>query len=188
MTERVGHVAVTTVACGADRGAVELEGLPDLTRELVQVAGWDAAMTLLRAKGGTRLTFGFQAADAPWLVELVGTEAATALCRRFGTSRIDLPKYDSVELKIVRKRRHDLVLEMRAAGYRNNEIAFATGYCRRNVLLIAANRRSDTDAIDTHDELPARDPRQIDMFTDHPQAAGVAHDPFGLRARAAAET
>lgn len=128
------------------------------------------------------MVFGRNAAEVPWLVDLVGADAAAAYCRRFGAERIDLPKYDSIE----RQMRHARVCDMRTRGYGANEIAITMGYSRRNVMLILAG--SDAAAPDTHDELPARDTRQIDMFVDQPQAAGVAHDPFGLRARSAAET
>lgn len=57
--------------------------LPAVLAEIAEAAGQEAAWALARAKGGTTVYIPYSAGEAHWLTELVGAEAAEAICAHF---------------------------------------------------------------------------------------------------------
>ena len=62
------------------------DALPGLLGELEAVAGREAALKVAKAVGGTRVSFPFDVSEDHWLAQLVGMEAAQAICGHFRTT------------------------------------------------------------------------------------------------------
>jgi hypothetical protein len=80
--------------------------LPRLGRELIEVIGFEAAMTLIEKRGGQRITVpGWPlkrlSARFAALAEIIGEEAATKYADRWGNSEIQVPR--GVELDKLRR-------------------------------------------------------------------------------------
>ncbi len=59
---------------------------------IAEIAGPTAALQLAHAKGGAKIYWPQPAnLDGHWLVEVVGLEAARALCKRLGGGRDEIP-------------------------------------------------------------------------------------------------
>jgi hypothetical protein len=68
--------------------------IPAAVAELAEVAGWDAAWALVRAKGGTTVFLPRRVQSGHWLVEIVGLEAARKICAHYRSShqmRLTIP-------------------------------------------------------------------------------------------------
>lgn len=79
----------------AQADELDVQLLEPLLRQLIGIIGFPSTMTLVEACGGTRLSVTRNAGNSPRLVELIGTEAATALGRAMaqeGVDRILVPK------------------------------------------------------------------------------------------------
>ena len=61
------------------------DALPGLLGEIEAVAGREAALQVAKAVGGTRASFPFEISKNHWLAQLVGLDAAEAICRHFRT-------------------------------------------------------------------------------------------------------
>lgn len=57
--------------------------LPGVLREIADAAGVEAAWSLARAHGGTRVYIPFDVDAGHWLAELVGLEPAKKICAHF---------------------------------------------------------------------------------------------------------
>lgn len=57
------------------------DGLPEPLDVIADAAGLDAALKLADAYGGTRVSFPARVSDDHWLSQLVGLEAAKAICK-----------------------------------------------------------------------------------------------------------
>ncbi|MFT4098446.1 MAG: helix-turn-helix domain-containing protein [Rhodoblastus sp.] len=103
---------------------------PPLLNEIADAAGVEAAMALVRAKGGARVHIPGRAPDGHWLVDLIGREAADKLCAHFrvrdGGSYIKLPLGPKAHYAIQRER----VREMLAEAISTDQIVIALGVSR----------------------------------------------------------
>lgn len=63
--------------------------LPQVVQELIDIAGADAAWAIVRAWGGRNVYFPPNVQPDHWLVQLVGLDAADALCRHYRDSTVE---------------------------------------------------------------------------------------------------
>ena len=63
--------------------------LPPLLQDIAEVAGLAAAWQLAEAKGGQRVFIPQK--PMKWVQDLLGSEAAVAICSRFGGMEYDIP-------------------------------------------------------------------------------------------------
>lgn len=129
---------------------------------IAAVIGAGAALVLFRARGGARITIPARAPDGHWLVELIGREAADALCDHYrqGTpsnsmrgAELDLPRGPTGVMgefapTLARARR--VMAEALAAGHSAEEAARQAGLTRRTAYRMRGRSK--------------RDPRQGDLF------------------------
>lgn len=66
--------------------------LPDVLAEVAEAAGLDAALTLRRELGGTRVHVSREPRAGTKLVDCVGLEAAELIAGRFGGETIPIPQ------------------------------------------------------------------------------------------------
>lgn len=59
---------------------------------IADVAGWDAALTLVRHVGGQSRRIPHESNEEHWLHVLVGPEAAGKICRHFGGDVLTVPR------------------------------------------------------------------------------------------------
>lgn len=73
--------------------SVDLDGLPQVLREIAEVAGTPAMLQLAHQVGGTEITLPAPDRLGPdsVLSRLVGLEAAGAICRHFGRGKLAIP-------------------------------------------------------------------------------------------------
>ncbi|MBX3506863.1 MAG: hypothetical protein KF895_15390 [Parvibaculum sp.] len=103
--------------------------LPPQLRELAELIGVEAALALADAVGGTRTYFPKSVGDDHWLLKTLGSEAAAAICNRYGGNYLTLPLGPNRGIAAMRRRR-DAAL---AAGASADEAARQSGYTVRSV-------------------------------------------------------
>lgn len=89
-------------------------GLPDVLREIAEVAGLEAATKLAWGYGGTIVKIPRKVGPKHWLVDCVGRKAADAICNHFrvidadgraiGNFKLQVPLGDTGVLAQVRRR------------------------------------------------------------------------------------
>lgn len=104
--------------------------LPGVIAEIAEVAGLDVAWAIAVAKGGQLVVIPADAADAPWLVDLVGMEAAEKVCRQFSTK--DNPANLLIPMA-ASARRKKAWAEVLSSDMNINDIAATMGVHRRTV-------------------------------------------------------
>lgn len=127
--------------------------LPELLLEIAEIAGLDAALTLADQRGGNRVYFPREAGPAHWLTQMLGQEAADALCDHFGSPsgiELELPRGPV----LTRAQRQARVQRMISQGLNSSEITRRTGCTRRTVKRNRAAIRRSIDGT------------QLDMFAD----------------------
>lgn len=121
------------------------ECLPHVLAEVAAVAGYDAALKLAQARGGTQIYLPPNPGRDHWLSRLVGFDAARAIADRLtcgvGGMRIDLPSGPR-NPALARRAQVD---QMLVAGRSERDIALATGYTIRQI----RRRRAGLDQRDT---------------------------------------
>lgn len=125
--------------------------LPGIAGEIEEVIGLDAAVTLVRARGGTDIEIPKRAAGS-YLEGLVGADAAAALISHFGHGRLGLPCAHLRGAGAERARRKARALEMLQAGRSQREVALACDLHLRTVERYA--RESPDRSRDGQGELP----------------------------------
>lgn len=111
---------------------VSLQRLPPQLRMLVRQIGFDAALKLIRARGGRQVWIPKTASADRVLAQVIGTAALEKLCKAHRGERLELPKSD----KILIQARNAAILERRAAGASYAEIARDFGLTRRWIIEI----------------------------------------------------
>jgi hypothetical protein len=130
--------------------------LPEVLAEIAEIAGLDVALKLAEARGGTEIYIPASAADDHWLVELIGREAADAICGYFAfapgdTSRSGRQKHHGIAVMLpvgpagsitrLRAKADRMIAEKRPT----TEIARALGYTTRTVERRKARARRRDD-------------------------------------------
>ena len=100
--------------------------LPPILQQLIDTIGFDHAMALVKAYGGTRIYVPLSRTQ--WLNEVLDDTALRAMCQAFGGSFIDLPKQDKVIQKI-----RDEKIRAERSEYSLNELALRYNLTRRHV-------------------------------------------------------
>jgi hypothetical protein len=107
--------------------------LPGALGEIAAVAGQAAALAVARARGGTQVYFPPVPDADHWLSELIGHEAALAVCEKLtcgvGSLRVDLPLGSTGHAAQIRARIDAMLRENRS----ERDIALATGYTTRAI-------------------------------------------------------
>lgn len=121
---------------------LDIQDLPPLFRELIDVVGEPAALALVSARPGLRVYIpnvnwlGNQPDN--WLVQLLGEPLALKLGARYGHTWLKLPKLDSIQ----REARHRAIIAAHAGGESTPELAIRFGYTERHIERILAFSRS----------------------------------------------
>lgn len=149
-------------------GEVALHRLPPQLRMLVRAIGEDAAFRLVKARGGTVLHVPVRLDEDHPLCDLLGPGAYGQLVQHYGSTKVELPKADSLLRQVMHARVHELDDE----GATLNEIALSCNYSRRHVINILADKRRYTPDQGDLFDAPADDEEDAEM--------GPAHNPFGL--------
>lgn len=141
--------------------------LPELLLEIAEVAGLDAALTLADQRGGNRVYIPREAGPNHWLTQMVGQEAADALCDHFGQPcglELELPRGP----QLTRSQRQARVQRMIVQGLTSSEITRRTGVTRRTVKRNRATIRRSIDGV------------QLDMFASDAinSRLPAVHDPL----------
>ena len=74
--------------------------VPAQLREIAKVAGTDAALAILRAKGGTEVWIPHHADPGHWLAQLVGLDMAERICAFYRTTNADGRTVGSVRIYV----------------------------------------------------------------------------------------
>lgn len=113
--------------------------LPKILSDLVPVIGLEGVIKLAVAKGGRRVYIPKEAANAPWLIEVLGQEAAEALCKHlrsysFNANERLRPSGSTFKLPLARQFRHRLMFEQaRREGLSIEQTAARCGVEERTV-------------------------------------------------------
>ncbi len=151
-----------------------LSGQPELLREIAEVAGVEAAITLADRRGGNRVYFPRPDTLGPhhWLVDCVGATPARLLCEHFYGIELELP------IGTLSKTERQLrVQRLIALGWTSSEITRAVGCTRRTVKRnrSALRSRADGEQLDMFPEpLPPR------LLSCDKHASGMMHEPRPL--------
>ena len=122
---------------------------PGILAMVAEVAGDAAAAALARERGGIRCYIPAQVRDGHWLTELVGLEAAEAICRAIGGGEVEVPLAGAGLTGRTRRR----MAEMIRNGLPAPRIARTLGISERTVRRHKARLRQ-------------RDARQPGLFDD----------------------
>ncbi len=68
------------------------DNLPPVVREIEQIAGWTAALRIVKRWGGTRLYVPERIGEGHPLAQAAGLDAAAKLSRRFAGVHIEIPR------------------------------------------------------------------------------------------------
>ena len=122
---------------------------PGILAVVAEVAGDAAAAALARERGGIRCYIPATAKDGHWLTELVGREAAEAICRAIGGGEIVVPMAGDGLAMQTRRRMEEMIRN----GMPAPRIARTLGVSERTVWRHKARLRQ-------------RDKRQPSLFDD----------------------
>lgn len=115
--------------------------LTGVLADIARIAGLDAALAVVRARGGTRAYFPRAPGPDHWLSRAVGAETAALICRELLANQtgdeIDIPQGPTGTLRAARR----MAAEMDASGASAPVIAVATGLTDRTVRRMRARRR-----------------------------------------------
>ncbi len=135
------------------------ERLPHVLAEVAAVAGYDAALKLAEARGGTQIYLPPEPDADHWLSQLLGVAAARAIADRLtcgvGGMRIDLP-VGPANPQAARRAEVDRLLR---EGWSERDIALATRYTIRGI----RRRRAALQALDGQ-ERSAHHDNQLSLF------------------------
>lgn len=102
---------------------------PGILAIVADAAGDAAARDLMRARGGMRCYIPARPRDGHWLTELVGREAASAICREIGGGEVEIPVGTAMSAARRRARMADLL----ERGWPVDRVAHAVGVDRSTV-------------------------------------------------------
>lgn len=100
-------------------------------KDVVDLIGHQAAIRLVRAKGGRDITFPFDAElhDRHWLVVIVGLDNAKKMCKSFWGMSLKLP----IEVNALLQLRNESIVEQYNNGISISRIANAYQIDRKHV-------------------------------------------------------
>lgn len=127
--------------------------LPANLMIVLEVAGEDAMLRLVAARGGTRLHLGRPPRDDSPLTLAVGLDAAIAIQQRFAADSIPHIDIPIMSTSLVRHR-VQRILELRAAGVKVADVAQQLGMTERGVYIACARVRDETELSSRQLSLP----------------------------------
>lgn len=110
-----------------------------LIDQLIQLVGEDLTIRLLRAYGGQQKNIPRQPLPEHWLTTLLGLEAASLLCFRFGGDRLQLPR----GLRLLNKIRDQRICDRRAEGRTIAELVAEFDLTKRRIYQVLSANRQD---------------------------------------------
>lgn len=123
------------------------DALPALLAEIAEVvadasgspeAGLRAAVAVAKARGGERVYVSPEIERNAWLVEAVGSTAATAIVDLYASSEIEIPMGEAGGYRAQKRRRRQIIEAGLAAKLKVNEIARQADCTRRFVFWMQA--------------------------------------------------
>lgn len=111
-----------------------------LLNRIADVAGERAALILGREKACEKIYIPTNAPENHWLSQLVGIDAARAICDQFGPGHLEIPPAMAGE----KRRRSQAIAQMLDKGYSTNAIARSLGVTHKTVQL--HRRKKDNDS------------------------------------------
>ncbi|RMG56332.1 MAG: DNA transposition protein [Gammaproteobacteria bacterium] len=114
--------------------------LPASVRELVDVIGLPAALAIVEARGGVRLTVPSRASAEHWLADLIGLEALEKLVAVYAREEIEVPRC-AAALRALRAR--EIVAEFER-GASNAELARKYHYTERGIRKLRRRVEAET--------------------------------------------
>lgn len=121
--------------------------LPGVLREIAEIVGVDATLTLARARGGTEVYIPAQSRPGHWLVKAVGEQAARRICREYAGATLMLPLGPTGTMAQARHVADRMIRE----GHSSAAIASTVGLTTRAIERRRQRRRD------------RRDPRQTEL-------------------------
>ena len=118
---------------------LDIEHLPPVARELIEVIGLDATRALIEAFGGTRLYVPGRLAPDHALVKLLGEPAAAALAAHYAGDELGVPRAAAA----MRAALHRQIVAAYDAGASAARLAREHGCTERWIYAIVARRRSE---------------------------------------------
>lgn len=112
-----------------------------LLNKIAEVAGDRAALILGREKACETIYIPRRVDPTHWLSKLLGEEAATALAKEFGPTRLEIPP----ALNGQKRKRRAAIAQMTDKGYSINKITRTLGVARSTVIDHRRRMRSDDD-------------------------------------------
>ena len=103
--------------------------LPLVTAEIEQVAGYENAVKLSRAKGGQTVYIPREAVEGHWLTDLVGLEAAEKICNHYRVANTGARLLIPIAQQAIQKR---CLIKALEAGASASAAAAAAGMHERS--------------------------------------------------------
>jgi hypothetical protein len=121
--------------------------LPELLREIAEIAGIDAALAIADAKGGQDVIIPTRLRPDHWLVVAVGLEKAERISAHFTSGhrrqRVIVPLGPAGSFLAERRRRAKALADAQARGSSANQIAAEVGITERSVRRFRSKQRQD---------------------------------------------
>lgn len=114
--------------------------LPPILQEIAEVISLDAAIKLAEAKGGQRIAIPTKLRDDHWLIDVLGSDDAIALCGYFANGtrvHMDVPFGPTSDAA----RREAMIAKLIKEGKSANEIAQACRFTRRTAFAKKAKHK-----------------------------------------------
>lgn len=115
--------------------------LPAILAEIAEAAGFDAAMLIAAAKGGTRAYFPAFPEPDHWLTKLVGDDRARAIGTALAPGRSGIELEVPMGPSLSQAKRWRMIIDMSAEGQSKPAIARAAGVHHKTVQRILNGKR-----------------------------------------------
>jgi DNA-binding NarL/FixJ family response regulator len=102
---------------------------PGILAQVAAAAGDEAALALMRARGGMRCYIPARARAGHWMTELLGEQAAAAICKEIGGGEVEIPVGSSMSAADKRRR----IASLLERGWPVDRVAHAVGVDRSTV-------------------------------------------------------
>lgn len=123
--------------------------LPQLVEEIAEVAGLPAALAIVTAKGGQRVSIPRHPGPEHWLTMAVGPEAAATIADHFATGHgsgikdLDIPMLNTGSYARQRAERRARLDDAIRNGASSNELAARFEMTRRNAIRAKVRLRTE---------------------------------------------
>jgi hypothetical protein len=129
---------------------INIERLPALAQEMVDLLGDALAFKLFKAVGGTTINVPVHCDKTVAIASLLTMDELKTLCAHYHGERLQVPKYDA----IARQNIHAKVRALRQKGWAINRIAVHVGYGERQIYNILGETLDPPANYDLFEDLP----------------------------------